>query len=189
MNLTLAFLSLAAVVFTAYWVMRYTKETQHLREDAFQQRIDSIRPIIVFEIVGPYKLAVKNIGRGPALDVELRLSQIHRNGGLTNLQNLLVREGERNLLNLGENDKQELGGSDSVREYAFAQGSSMRWGQRDVFAAIATYVDINRRPYYSVSLVRSLPAGTERLLVLKSTKTADYKAGTIEKLNVMDWFK
>ena len=62
-------------------------------------------------------------------------------------------------------------------------------GQRDVFAAIATYADVNRRPYYTISLVRSLPDGTERHLVLKGTKTAYYGSGEIEKLKVLDWIR
>lgn len=176
-------------MFTAYWIVAYTKETQLLREDALRQRIDSFRPVIAFEVAEPYKLAIRNIGKGPALDIELRLSQVHPNGGLTHLGNLIVQEEERNLLNLGENEEAELRGSDNVRAYALAQEASMQWGQPGVFAAIATYSDINRLPYYTVSLVRSLPSGTERRLVLKSTKTADYGSGNIEKLNVLDWLK
>jgi|ERR1035437_209701 hypothetical protein len=185
----LPFLELAVLAFTAYWILVYTKETQRLREDAFQQRIDSFRPVIVFELAGPYKFAIKNIGKGPALDIELRLSQVHPNGGLTNLRNFIGEEAERNLLNLGENGRAELGGSNNVRAYALAQEPEWRWGQRDVFVAIATYSDINRRPYYSVSLVHTLPSGAERLLVMKSTKAAYYGSGNIEKLNVLDWLK
>jgi hypothetical protein len=185
----LPFLELAVLAFTAYWIVLYTRETQRLREDAFQQRIDSFRPVIVFELDGPYKFAIKNIGKGAALDIELRLSQVHPNGGLTNLRNFIGEEAERNLLNLGENGRAELGSSDNVRAYAFAQEPDWRWGQRDVFAAIATYSDINRRPYYSVSLVHTLPIGAERRLVIKSTKTAYYGSGNIEKLNVLDWLK
>src|ERR1700722_8956097 len=128
-------------------------------DQAASERIDSFRPVIVFELAGPYKFAIKDIGRGPALDIELRLSQIHSNGGLTNLRNMIGNEADRNLLNLGQGDGIELGGYDNVRAYAFAQGEEWKWGQKDVFAAIATYSDINRRPYYTLSLVHILSDG------------------------------
>ena len=185
------FTVISVVIFALqlYLLDRQTHIINIQTQDAIQQRIDSFRPIVVFEIAGPYKLAIRNIGKGPAIDVELRLSQIHRNGGLTNLRNLITNAATRNLLNLGENDRTELGGSDNIRSYAFAQSPEWQWGQRDVFAAIATYSDINRRPYYTVSLRRTLPTGAERQLVLESTKTADYESGTIEKLNTIDWIK
>lgn len=157
--------------------------------DAIQQRIDNFRPIVVFEVVDPYKLAIRNIGKGPAIDIELRLSQVHHNGGLTNLRNLVSTDMQRDLLNLGESERTELRGSDNIRAYAFAQSPEWQWGQRDVFAAIATYSDINRRPYYTISLIRTFPNGAERKLVLKSTKTANYERGNIEQLNVQDWLK
>lgn len=185
----LPFLEIAVLAFTAYWIVIYTRETQGLREDAFQQRIDSFRPVIVFQLAGPYKFAIHNIGKGPALDIELRLSQVHPNGGLTNLRNFIGEDVERNLLNLGENGRAELGGSDNVRAYALAQAPEWRSGQRDVFVAIATYSDINRRPYYSVSLVHTIQSGAERRLVMKSTKAAYYGSGNIEKINVLDWLK
>lgn len=157
--------------------------------EAVQERIDNSRPVVTFEIVGPYMLAIKNIGKGPALDVELRLSQVHENGGLTNLRNFIENDAERNLLNLGENERVELGGTDNVRAYAFAEAPPWQWGHRDVFAAISSYSDINRRNYYTVALVRSLHHGNERRLVMKSTKTAPFENGTVEQLNVLDWIK
>ncbi len=172
---------------TAYWIVQSTEETRRIREDAYQQRIDSFRPIVTFEVVNSYKLALRNIGKGPALDAELRISQILLNGDLTNLQNLLAREDERNLINLGEGERVGLGGSDVVRMYSLAIDPSMKWGQPGVFAVVCTYSDINRLPYYTISIVRSIENGTERKLVLKNTKTASYTSGTIEKLNVSDW--
>ena len=177
------------VAVTAYWIVQSTVETRRIREDAYQQRIDSFRPIVTFEVADPdgYKLALRNIGKGPALDAELRISQILLNGGLTNLQNLLVREDERNLINLGEGERVSLGGTDVVRKYALALDPSMKWGQSGVFALVCTYSDINRQPYYTVSMMRSIENGTERKLVLKNTRTASYVTGTIETLNVSDW--
>jgi hypothetical protein len=52
-----------------------------LKESAAQataERIDNFRPVLVFEVVEPYRLASRNIGKGPGLDIELRLSQVHR---------------------------------------------------------------------------------------------------------------
>ena len=172
---------------TTYWIVQSTVETRRIREDGSQQRIDSFRPIVTFEVAEDYTLAISNIGKGPALDAELRISQILLNGGLTNLGNLLVREDERSLLNLGESQRVKLGGADVVRRYAFAVDPSMKWGQSGVFALVCTYSDINGLPYYTVSLVRSVENGAERKLVLKNTRTASYKTGTIEKLNVSDW--
>jgi len=36
---------------------------------------------------------------------------------------------------------------------------------------------------------RTFPNGSERSLVMKSTKTAYYGSGNIEKLNIIDWMK
>lgn len=184
-NKLIIIVAASAAIFTAGQLLILKQSA----DQATVERIDNFRPVVVFEVVGQYKLAIKNIGKGPAFDVELRLSQIHTSGGLTNLRNMIGKEAERNLLNLGEGDRVALGGSDNIRDYAFAQEPDWRWGQRDVFAAIATYADINRRPYYTLSLIRTLPDGPERNLVLKSTKTAYYGSGNIEKLNILDWMK
>jgi hypothetical protein len=177
--------AVAVATFGAVLVALYgptIKESRNFRKD-------SVRPIIVFEVIAPYNLAIRNIGKGPALDIELRLSQVHQNGGLTNLRNLIEEDRERHLLNLAENENLELGGSNNIRAYALAQDPAWQWGHRDVFAVIATYYDIHRHPYYTAALVRTLPNGTERMLVLKSTKTAFFGSGNIEKLNMTDWFK
>lgn len=184
-NKLLIIVGASAASFTAgqLWIMHQSAE------QATTEQIDNLRPVIIFEVAGQYKLAIKNIGKGPALDVELRLSQVHPNGGLTNLRNLIDDDAQRNLLNLGPSDRTELEGSKDIRAYAFGQGFDWQWGKRDVFAAIATYDDINRRPYYTLSLVHTLPDGVERKLVLKSTKTAYYGSANFEKLNVNDWLK
>lgn len=198
-NKLLAVSAVISAVFTGVTVFIFLFQLHLLRlqtqiidtqtQDTIQQRIDNFRPIIVFEVVDPYKLAIRNIGKGPALDIELRLSQVHQNGGLTNLRNLVTDDVQRDLLNLGESERIELSGADTIRTYAFAQAPEWQWGQRDVFAAIATYSDINRRPYYTISLIRTFPNGAERKLVLKNTKTANYESGNIERLNVLDWFR
>ena len=184
---TARIVELLLLAFTAYWIWLYTTETQRLRQDGVELRIDAVRPVIAFTVINPYKLSVTNIGKGPAMDIELRLSQVQPTGGLTNLANLLTQDAERDLLTLGEAATANLGGSETIRQYAVAQDPSMRWGQHEVFAAIATYVDINRRPYYTLSLIRSIAEGPERRLVLKATKTAYYGSGDIEKLRPLDW--
>jgi hypothetical protein len=184
-NKLLIIVGASAAVFTAGQLWILVQGADH----AEAERIDNFRPVVVFDVAGQYKLGIKNIGKGPALDIELRLSQVHPSGGLTNLRNMIDGDAERNLLNLGESDRIELGGSDTIRAYAFAQEPDYRWGERDVFAAIGTYADINRRPYYTLSLVRTFPNGSERSLVMKSTKTAYYGSGNIEKLNIIDWMK
>jgi hypothetical protein len=62
--------------------------------------------------------------------------------------------------------------------------------------ALATYTDLERRPYYTLSLIAvfgmpDVPVMriADRQLVLKSTKTASYASGEIETLNVIDWLK
>jgi hypothetical protein len=132
-------LEVVILAITAYWIIKYTRETQSLRELAVQQRVDSVRPIVTFQVVGPYKVAIANIGKGPALDIEFRLSQIHETGGLTNLRNLIVQDEVRDLLNLGESERAPLpsSGSETIRQYALAQEPDWAWGQRGVFAVIA----------------------------------------------------
>jgi len=139
-------MELLVLAYTACWIVKYTKETQLLRQEAIEQRIDGERPLVTFTLAAPYQLTSENIRKGPALDVEFRLSQVHPNGHLTNLSYLISNDAERHILNLGENEHAGLGGSENVRAYAFAESPAMRWGTRDVFAAIATYEDVNRRP-------------------------------------------
>lgn len=62
-------------------------------------------------------------------------------------------------------------------------------GAAHVLSAIATYCRYQQGPYYTLALVRTLPNDSERRLVMKSTKTAYYGSGNIERLNVIDWLK
>ncbi len=172
---------------TAYWIVETTKETEHIREDAYQQRIDSFRPIVMFDVGDDYRLGLRNIGKGPALNAELRISHISLNGGLASLGNVIARDADRSLLNLGEGQRIDLGESDVVREYAIASGPMVKLGQPSAFAIICTYLDINRLPYYIVSTIRSIETGATRKLVLKSIRTASYSTGTIERLDASDW--
>ena len=115
------FLNLVVVAATGYWVWRYTVETQRLRIDnhrlveigqesnrhAQQIRIDEMRPVLVFRAETD-TFFLKNIGKGPALDIELRVSQVHTAGALTNLRNFFDRDIDRDLFTLAARGSSEI---------------------------------------------------------------------------------
>ena len=188
------FANLLVVAVTGYWVYRYTRETQALREDNqkllklnYQTRIEEMKPVVVFANYGvDDSVTLKNIGKGPALDIELRISQIHTTGGLTNLRNCLGSEAQRHLFNLGVNDSKRLN-PDTTLQYTLAKGSEFSYGIKDAFVLLATYQDIERRPYYTMTAIRIAWDGNNPVGVMKRTKFADYTSGETEKLVTTDW--
>lgn len=172
-------------------ILQYTKETYWLKQ-VQQKQLDHERtPIIVISKgnKGEYaSFKIKNIGKGPAINVELRISSINKNGGFSNLMDL-ADDSMRHSLNLfaGEEISTEQF-RERLREYTGPGGSNNI--EDYVFAIIATYESVTRDPFYSMSLFKVMPLPSDkREYILKTTKFADYKKGSLSKVKPLDWLK
>lgn len=182
-------LSIIVLWFTAIVVMQNTKETHWLKQISIRQLNYQKRPILKILSHGEWACSfmLKNIGKGAALNIELRISQIHSSGGFTNLRNLAEDE-RRELFNLGEDEEQSTSSfCEIIDDYRKANKPDFSYGVKDVFAIIATYEDINRNPYYTISLLKIRPERND--YILKTTKTGSYKNGELEKVIPTDWLK
>lgn len=191
-------MNLLVVAFTGYWVYVYTRETQALRRDnhrlaelaqvstelAHQTRIDEMRPVVVFSAKGS-TFNLSNIGKGPALEIELRLSQVHPTGALTNLRNLIEDNKFRDLFNLGVGSSRAVE-SDAISKYMHADEPAFQWGQKNVFVAIATYTDVDHRAYFTLVAVNVENHNGVSVGVFKRVKTGLFD-GNIDKLTPLDW--
>lgn len=182
-------ISVIVLWFTAIAILQYTKETYWLKQVSIKQLNYQKRPILKILSHGEWACSfmLKNIGKGPALNIELRISQIHPNGGFTNLRNL-AEDGRRELFNLGENEEQSTTSfCEIIDDYRKAEKPDFSYGVKGVFAVIATYEDINRNFYYTISLLKVRPERDD--YILKTTKTGHYKSGELEKVIPTDWLK
>lgn len=181
--------SVIVLWFTAIILMQYTKETYWLKQINIKQLNYQKQPILKILSRGEWACSfmLKNIGKGVALNIELRISQIHPNGGFTNLRNLAEDE-RRELFNLGEGEEQSTSSFCEIIEcYQKANKPDFSYGVKGIFAVIATYEDINRNPYYTISLLKIRPERNN--YILKTTKTGNYKNGELEKIIPTDWLK
>lgn len=180
-------ISIIVLWFTAIVIMQYTKETYELKQINIKQLNHQKRPILkIFYGESSYSLMLKNIGKGAAINIELRISQIHPNGGFTNLR-VFSEDKYREFFNLGEGEEQYSSYSDIIEDYQRADKPDFSSGVMGVFAVIATYEDIGRNPYYTISLFKTDPNRIPPLL--KTTKIGSYKSGELEKIFPTDWLK
>jgi hypothetical protein len=173
--------------FTAIVIVQYTKETYWLKQVSVKQLEYQKRPILKILPKSEWaaSIGLKNIGKGPALNIELRISQIHSSGGFTNLRNLIAEEDRRQFFNLGEGEEYGTGSLSVLEAYQKALGSDYSYGQKGVFAIISTYEDISRNRFYTISLFKTKEGGVEH--ILKTTKTGSYASGELEKVFPKDW--
>jgi len=182
-------ISIVVLWFTAITILQYTKETYWLKQINVKQLNYQKRPILKILSHGEWACSfmLENIGKGPALNIELRISQIHPNGGFTNLRNLAEDE-RRELFNLGEREEQSTTSfCEIIDDYQKAEKLDFSYGVKGVFAVIATYEDIDRNPYYTISLLKVRPERND--YILKTTKTGGYKSGELEKIIPTGWLK
>ena len=152
-----------------------------------RMRVDSFRPVTVFEVTGSRTFTVRNIGNGPALDVELRLAQLKEDGHLINLRNFFENPKEQHLMNIGAGRSVPANGGDTVYDYLRADKPDFRSGVKNVLAIVATYMDIDGNPYYTLTVFESVEQKGERVPILRRTRTRSYDSGEIEPLSVTDW--
>ena len=152
-----------------------------------KMRVDSFRPVTVFEVTGSRSFSVRNIGNGPALDVELRLAQLNEDGRLMNLRNFFEKANEQHLINIGAGRSVPANGGETAYDYLRADKPDFRSGVENLFAIVATYMDINGNPYYTLALFESVEQKGERVPILRKTETRSYDSGEIELLSVRPW--
>ena len=152
-----------------------------------KMRVDNFRPVTVFEVTGSRSFSVRNIGNGPALDVELRLAQLNEDGRLMNLRNFFEKANEQHLINIGAGRSVPANGGETAYDYLRADKPDFRSGVENLFAIVATYMDINGNPYYTLALFESVEQKGERVPILRKTKTRSYDSGEIELLSVRHW--
>jgi len=182
-------ISIIVLWLTAIAILQYTKETYWLKQVNVKQLNYQKRPIIEISSEGEFACSfmIRNIGKGTALNIELSISQIHSNGDFTNLRSLAEDE-RRRLFNLGENDEQSTSSfCETITDYQEASKPEFSYGIKDVFAVIATYEDIDRNPYYTISIMKVRPKMHD--YILKTTKTGNYENGKLEKIIPTDWLK
>lgn len=165
---------------TACIICWYTFETKKLRIEAQRTNKYSFRPIIVAKYITSSsgttrELKIKNVGKGPALNIEFRISQLHKNGGYTNLRDLNQNE---KFNNLSADEQQSIRGISTIDLYCKANGSGFEHGIRDKFAIIFTYEDLAAFKYQTVTLIEVI-AGTP---VIKKSITDEYGSGSLRRL-------
>ncbi len=174
--------------FTAIAVIQNTKETYWLKQITTKQLEFQKAPLI---IITPTEdkyasFTIKNIGKGAAVNIELRITQIHKNGGRSNLKDLADDE-FRHFLNLGENEAIVTPQfRDSIHPYTNPE--STIYTQPEVFAVIALYENISSDKFYSMSLFKVI-SEKQHKYTLKTTKFGSYDLGLLENVVPMDWLK
>jgi hypothetical protein len=106
----------------------------------------------------------QSIGNGPDLDVDLRLAQLKEDGHLINLRNFFEKANEQHLMNIGAGRSVPANGGETVYDYLRADKPDFRSGVQNLFAIVATYMDINGNPYHALTLFESVEQKGERHL-------------------------
>lgn len=158
----------------------YTLETKKLRVEAQKTNKYSFRPVIVTKHItseygGRRDLKIKNIGKGPALNIECRISQIHKDGGYTNLRDLNPNE---KFNNLSADEVQTIRRVTTIDQYSKAEESEFKHGATGKFAIVFTYEDVVGFKYQTVTLIEII-SGTP---VIKTTITNEYDSGNLKGL-------
>ena len=178
--MTLEFWNLITLIVTAVIILWYTWETKKLREEAQRTNKLSFRPVVVPKYLSSVSndsrhMKIMNIGRGPALNIECRISQIHPNGGYTNLRDIAANE---KFNNLSPDESQNLRGITTIDLYTQAKASEFKNGVQDKFAIIFTYEDIAKFPYNTVTLIEASDGNP----VIKNTITNEYDTGNLASI-------
>ncbi len=126
-------------------------------------------------------LTVKNIGNGSALNIELRISQFHPNGGYTNLRNLLI-EGFDNFYNFPKGISREITINPNVlQSYIETDTSEFGYGIKDRIAIILTYEDLIGEKFCTVVKVT---VQDNKHLTVRNTITSSYDSGNLPQLPI-----
>jgi hypothetical protein len=139
------------LILTGIVIFWYAYETYLLRKEAQKNTINSVKPILIVDryLFGG-ALEVINVGSGPALNIESRISYFHGTGEYTRLQEIL-KETESNYYHIAKNTKKNI----SINREIFEDYYSGIYNENGVgignsFALILTYNDMFGNKYQTV---------------------------------------
>lgn len=179
-------LSTIVLWFTAIVVMQYTKETYWLKQISVKQLENEKRPIISITTEGLWACSfmLKNIGRGCALNIMLKIAQINDKKELINVSNL-AEDYKKYFYNLNAGDDQSTTSfCKMINDYKYANKENLQIGVKGVFAIIAIYNDIGTKPYYTISTFEIRKK--ENDYVLKNTRSGNYDKDNIKEILLLD---
>lgn len=172
--------NLLILFITACIIVWYTYETKKLRIEAQKTNKYSFRPIVILDkIYGEYnglrEIKIKNIGKGPALNIESRISQINSKREYLNLRELILNE---KFNNLNENGEKTLSRIRTIDQYLKANQTEFQYGIDSKFVIIFTYEDIVDFNYQTIILIENINGNP----IIKKTITDEYNSGVLKKI-------
>lgn len=177
-----SFWNVIVLSLTAIALFWYSWETRKLRIEAQTTNKYSSRPMVVVRRITSAQgnsnwrdVIITNIGKGPALNIEARISQIHPNGGYTYLVDL-SDDGKFN--NLGAEKDQIIHRVTTIEAYLQAQGTNFSHGVQGKHVIIFTYEDIAGMKYHTVTLIENVRG----VPTIKKTITGDYSSGKLKHI-------
>lgn len=172
--------STTVLLATGIVIAWYTYETYLIREDAQINTEQSKKPVVVFnERKGAgFKAVIQNIGRGAAINIELRIAQFSKEkNGYCNLRNLL-HDVNQNFYSLASGGELELMMDSSVVVAYMSGGSEeFKGGVPGRFALIINYHDVDDHAYCTVIKCSTVTKGQG--FYIKNTKVSDYSKGEL----------
>lgn len=166
------------LITTVIIILWYATETFLLRKEAQRNTLISVKPILVIYNYAVGNLHIGNIGNGPALNIEFRISQFHQSDGYTNLRNFL-RSMRDNIYNLKkEEDRHIEADNDLFLDYLSVNKPDFQYGIKNNFAIILIYNDMFGNRYQTVVRVNKVK---DNWFVLKQILYGSYKSGELLK--------
>ncbi len=175
--------------FTEGLLTETTEGTRVAREDLAEvrdARLLSVRPVVVIDPQGSRAaqrtggdFVLENVGAGPELNVEMRISQIRpEDFGYTNLRNVLLQGSWDFFAMAGGDNKAAYIDYAVLAAYAEQTDGDFSYGLPEVFVLILSYVDVFENPY--VTVVESLFSGGFGLAT-RRTQVASYATGELPR--------
>ena len=166
------------LVITAIIILWYATETFLLRKEAQRNTLISVKPILVIYNYAVGDLHIGNIGNGPALNIEFRISQFHQSGGYTNLRNFLRSISDK-MYNLKKDEDWHIEtDNDLFLDYISTTKPDFQYGIKNNFAIILVYNDMFGNRYHTIVRVYKVK---DNYFVLKQTLFGSYESGELLK--------
>lgn len=170
---------------TAIVIFWYSYETFLVRKEAQKNTILGVKPILViywYHPIGPNgELEIGNIGNGPALNIEFRISQFHNSGGYTNLRSFLTII-DNNIYHLKKDEKTKINvDSDLFNDYFSATKPEFVYGIKNNFAIILSYNDMFNNRYQTIVRVYKTE---ENFYLFKQTLFGSLETGELLKFPI-----
>jgi len=164
------------LIITALIIFWYTTETFLLRKEAQRNTKISVEPILVIDGYAIGDLDISNIGNGPALNIEVKISQFHETGGYTYLQNFL-REKSDYIYNLQKNKSTTIFTNNKLfLDYLSASKPNFKYGIKNNFAIIFSYNDMFSNRYQSIIRLKKID---KHRFLLKQTLFGSFETGEL----------